>query len=74
MAFYRIYILDAAGRIASAADAMCEDDSQAAAAARVLLRGHPAVEIWSGTRLVGSLAADADGEGCRNEGGEASLG
>ena len=59
-------MLDAAGRIASATDAICEDDAQAAATARALLRDHPAVEIWCGARLVGRVTAETDSTIPRN--------
>jgi hypothetical protein len=60
MAFYRIYCLDAAGHIASATDAVCADDAQAAVTARALLRDHPAIEIWGGTHLVGRVTAETE--------------
>ena len=53
---YRIYLLDAAGRIVSGRDAMCGDDHAARTAASGLLKGGQDAEVWSGNRRVGRVA------------------
>ena len=57
MSYYRIYQLNAAGRVAgSAVDAICADDQEACQIARRLLTGEGCVEVWSGTRYVGEVS------------------
>ena len=52
---YRIYLLDAGGRIAAAHDVDCvEDDEARANAATLATAGQPA-ELWHGARLVGRV-------------------
>lgn len=53
MAHYRLYRLDAAGRIASADWLEAENDNDAERRARDLCRpGDPALELWCGDRRV----------------------
>jgi hypothetical protein len=54
MPLYHFYRLNAAGQIlASAEHIECLGDGMAHATATSLVGDHAAVEIWSGTRLVG---------------------
>ena len=52
MASYRVYFLNAEGRIMSAVDLSCDSDDHAAAEARRLADGRP-VELWERARLIG---------------------
>jgi hypothetical protein len=53
MSYYRIYLLDAGRHIREAQEVQCEDDEAALAFAATAMEGHPAVEVWTGARLVG---------------------
>ena len=53
--YYRIYLLDLAGKIRSLDEATCLTDDDAFEAARPLLPHWPAIEIWETTRMVGTL-------------------
>jgi len=57
MDHYRIYLLNAAGRIVSGNDALCANDEAARAAASELLEAGRDAEIWHGRRRVGRVAA-----------------
>ncbi len=56
MHHYRIYLLNAAGRIVSGNDALCDDDEAARAAADGLLEAGRDAEVWHGRRRVGRVA------------------
>ena len=62
MDHYRIYLLNAAGRIVSGNDAMCPDDESARVAAGELLEPGRDAEVWHGRRRVGRVAS-AGGHG-----------
>ena len=53
MTGYRVYRLDARNRILSRADLVARNDEHALQAARTILPAEP-IEIWTGTRRVGS--------------------
>ena len=55
MPHYRIYSLDAAGRIVSGHDALCMDDQEARRTALGLLEAGRDGEIWNGRRRVGRV-------------------
>lgn len=59
MADYRIYLLDAAERIASASSVTCDDDQGAYVHARRILGGSASkeAEVWTGDRCVGRVEA-----------------
>lgn len=54
MAWYRMYLVDSAGRIESARNLEGDTDAAAVAAARRIFgdAGAPAFELWQGNRLV----------------------
>jgi hypothetical protein len=54
MAWYRVYLLDAAGRIESARDIESNGDAMAIEEARrgFMASGAPGFELWQGRRLV----------------------
>ena len=54
MVWYRLYLLDAAGRIESAANMEADHDTAAIEAARrgFAQSGAPGFELWQGRRLV----------------------
>jgi hypothetical protein len=52
---YRIYLLNRAGQIASAADADCTHDTEAFACAAATLGNDGAAEVWQGSRCVGQI-------------------
>jgi hypothetical protein len=54
MAWYRVYLLDATGRIESARDFESPDDAAAIAEAHrgYVAAGAPGYELWQGRRLV----------------------
>jgi hypothetical protein len=55
MPLYHFYRLNAAAQILAAAEYVdCSGDGMAHAIAASLIGDHAAVEIWAGTRLVGS--------------------
>jgi hypothetical protein len=54
---YRIDILDEEGKVGRTAQAICRDDHDALRAAARRIGGHPAVEIWQHTRVVGRVTA-----------------
>lgn len=56
MAYYRIYLLDAQGRITSGIDADCESDATAITRASEAIGTAPDAEIWQQARLVGRLS------------------
>jgi hypothetical protein len=55
VANYRIYMLNRADRIASAADADCANDMAAFARAAATLGNDGAAEVWEGRRCVGQI-------------------
>ena len=55
---YRVYCLDAAGRIDFAEVLLAADDSDAVVKARATHNGARKCEIWQGKRLVASLDVD----------------
>jgi hypothetical protein len=57
MATYRIYLLDAAGQIASQADYDCADDHAATDLALMLLPQQAQAEVWDGNRCIGLVCA-----------------
>jgi len=59
MSHYRIYFLDARNLIVGVEEADFENDAQAVDHARTLLATHRAVELWTGTRWVDNLLAQA---------------
>ncbi len=56
MASYRIYTLNRAGRIVTAADAECTNDEAAFTWAATTLGPNASIELWQGTRCVGGLS------------------
>lgn len=54
MVHYRLYFLNAAGNIIRANDIDVADDDAAKDAARILDHAHH-IEIWTGTRKVGTV-------------------
>jgi hypothetical protein len=59
MPYYRLYLLTEHDHIDDARDADCTSDDDAQTRAAEIIGDYPAVEIWSGTRLVGRFTADA---------------
>ncbi len=59
MIHYRIYALDGHGRIIAGDDHMLPDDDAATEEADNILKSHPGVEVWSGTRRVSWLTQSA---------------
>jgi hypothetical protein len=57
MHHYRIYLLSEENRIKDAADAFCVSDDEAREHAAGVIGDYPAVEIWSGRRIVGVFSA-----------------
>jgi hypothetical protein len=57
MSDYRLYCLDAAGRISFAEWIIAKDDDEAIAKARGLKRDLRKCEVWHDNRLVASLDA-----------------
>lgn len=58
MASYRIYLLGADNHISAPPhDVECASDQEACNVAAEVIGAHPAVEIWSGSRVVGRLTA-----------------
>lgn len=55
MAYYRIYGLDPAGRIAFGDHFECRDDDHAMDVARGMLSRFPAVEVWEQARRLGAV-------------------
>jgi hypothetical protein len=60
VAEYKIHILDGAGRIMAETDAEFASDTQALAAAMIMLAEGVKAEVWNGMRHVGTVAAPAD--------------
>jgi hypothetical protein len=58
MAFYRMYFIDAAGRFVSADDGVFVNDADALAAAAAKLASYSAIEVWTGSRLVGKVSGE----------------
>ena len=56
MTDYRLYFLNAEGRIRHALELQCTDDSEAETLARERADGHD-VELWCGARLVARYSA-----------------
>jgi hypothetical protein len=57
MAYYRIYMLDRAGRILTGSDVVCDSDKSAFAWAATTLGNDARVEVWEGSRCLGRLSA-----------------
>ena len=57
MATYRLYCMDAAGKIGLADFIEAQDDDEAIRKARTLKAGGRKCEVWLGKRLVASLDA-----------------
>ena len=55
MAEYRVYHLDASGRIEVGRPIECETDREAMEIARDMMEGFAGVEVWRGDRPVGRL-------------------
>jgi len=60
MAYYRVYLLDAADHIFEGQGIECDSDDTAIAASAEVANNF-AVEIWSGARKVAYVAADSTG-------------
>ena len=58
MPHYRIYLLSEENRIKDAVDAVCASDDEAREHAASVIGDYPAVEIWSGRRIVARYTAD----------------
>ena len=56
MAYYQIYTLNAAGRIADSIDVVCPSDLEACRATRYALVHGARAEVWSGFRYVGVVS------------------
>jgi hypothetical protein len=63
MSSYRIYLLDEVGSIAACDDYECADDAAATELAATLGPMRSSVEIWQGTRCVGSVSAPSRSAG-----------
>ena len=61
MAFYRMYFIDAAGHFVRADDGIFDNDADALAEAAAKLGSYPAIEVWTGARLVGKVR-ETDGQ------------
>jgi hypothetical protein len=59
MAYYRIYMLDRAGRILTASDVECDNEENAFAWAATTLGSDARAEIWQGSACLGRLSAVA---------------
>lgn len=59
MADYRLYLLDARGRITRAVEFACEGDVEALQRGAILSQGQPA-ELWQRARKIGQVAATAE--------------
>jgi endonuclease YncB( thermonuclease family) len=57
MPSYRIYLIDTVGSRVSREDYDCADDAAATTLGTALLGKEVMVEIWQGTRCVGSVSA-----------------
>jgi len=55
MAYYRIYLLNAANRIAGVQEVECESDKNAVEIGALQLASWPSVEIWQYARRVAQL-------------------
>ena len=58
--YYQFYLMDAAGKVHSAASMHCHDDLDAVEKAPFELQqsaGYPVIEIWHGRRLVERIGA-----------------
>lgn len=55
---YRLYLLNREDRIADALEGLFTDDQAALARAETARKGHYAVEVWNGGRLVGRLGQE----------------
>lgn len=59
MSLYHFYRLDVSAQILAAAERIdCRGDGMAYAIAASLVGDHAAVEIWTGTRLVGRISRE----------------
>lgn len=59
MAEYRLYVLNDAGKIASAAETITAADDQQALAAAKRLERPGLCEVWQGRRYIGRIGAAA---------------
>jgi hypothetical protein len=58
MAYYRVYLLDAANHITNGQGIDRGGDDEAIPTAAALINDSPAVELWIGTRMVAHLTAE----------------
>ena len=59
MAFYRFYFIDADGHFSSADDGIFDNDADALVAAAAKLGRYSAIEVWTGSLLVGKVGGEA---------------
>jgi hypothetical protein len=54
---YRFYLLGADDHIKGAENVECATDQDACLKARQMMRSHPSIEIWEGSRFVARIDA-----------------